>query len=75
MLKKLSASGMTVISSMHAPTHAYRYADKVVALKQGRVCACVRPEEVITEENIEQIYGVRAKVLPEYRAVILEAAR
>ena len=72
LLKKLSAGGMTVVASMHDLTQAYRYADKVVALKQGRVYACGRPEEVITEENIEQIYGVKARVLPEYRAVILD---
>jgi iron complex transport system ATP-binding protein len=61
---------MTVISSMHDLTQVYRYADKVLALKDGRVYACGRPEEVLTEDNLRQIYGVKVRVLPEYKAVI-----
>jgi iron complex transport system ATP-binding protein len=70
LVRRLSRSGMTVISSMHDLTQVYRYADKVLALKDGRVYACGRPEEVLTEDNLRQIYGVKVRVLPEYKAVI-----
>jgi iron complex transport system ATP-binding protein len=57
---------------MHDLTQAYRYADKVVALKDGRIYAMGRPEEVLTEDNLQKIYGVKVKVFPEYRAVVLD---
>jgi iron complex transport system ATP-binding protein len=31
-----------------------------------------RPEEVLTEDNLQKIYGVKVKVFQEYRAVVLD---
>jgi iron complex transport system ATP-binding protein len=72
MLRGLTGDRITVVSSMHDLTQAYRYADKVVALKDGRIYAMGRPEEVLTEDNLQKIYGVKVKVFPEYRAVVLD---
>jgi len=70
LVKKLASEGMCVVMSLHDLTHAYRYADKVVMLKNGVVYAAGRPEEVLTEKNIYEVYGVKAIVYRDIRAVI-----
>jgi len=70
LVKKLANEGMCVAMSLHDLTHAYRYADKVVMLKNGAVYAAGRPEEVLTEKNIHEVYGVKAIVYRDIRAVI-----
>ncbi|PLJ77026.1 ABC transporter ATP-binding protein [Infirmifilum sp. SLHALR2] len=69
ILRSLAKSGLCVIMALHDLTHAYRYSEKVVMLKKGVVYAAGRPEEVITEENISRVYGVKAFVHRDIRAV------
>ncbi|MFI7290400.1 hypothetical protein ACIBRY_27690 [Streptomyces anulatus] len=41
------------------------FCDRITVMKAGRVVAGGTPAEVITEELIEDVYGVRAVVTPE----------
>ena len=61
---------LTVVMSLHDLTQAYRYAEKAVFLNNSRVHAMGRVEEVMSEEVIEAVYGVKVKVIPGLRAVI-----
>jgi len=70
LVKKLASEGMCIVMSLHDLTHAYRYADKVAMLKNGAVYAAGPPEEVLTEKNIYEVYGVKAVVHRDIRAVI-----
>jgi len=71
LIAKLSKEKkLTVVMSLHDLTQAYRYAEKVIFLNNGRVHAMGKIEEVMNEEVIEIVYGVKAKVMPNLRAVI-----
>ncbi|MEM1773279.1 MAG: ABC transporter ATP-binding protein [Desulfurococcaceae archaeon] len=73
LVKKLLRSrGISVIMSLHDLTHAYRYSDKVIALKKGKVVTMGPPKEVITEETILKVFEVKARVIRELEAVIIE---
>lgn len=52
----------TVIAAIHDLNIAAMYCDKIIALKAGSVLACGRPRELLTEEFIWELYGVRAQV-------------
>lgn len=56
--------GLTVISVQHDLNLAAQYCDRLILLKEGRVRAVGRPEDVITEELIEEVYGVPVRVAP-----------
>ena len=61
-IESLSAGGYSVIFSTHEPNQAFRYATKVLALKDGRVLAFGPPADVLTPELLEVLYGVRVAV-------------
>ena len=71
LVKSLSREkGLTVIMSLHDLTQAYRFSDKIVVLKNGRVYAIGKPDEVLTEEIIEEVYQVRVSVDRALKAII-----
>jgi iron complex transport system ATP-binding protein len=53
---------LTVVMVLHDLDHAARYADRIVALHQGRVAAQGTPEEVVTPSVLREVFGVRARV-------------
>jgi iron complex transport system ATP-binding protein len=63
MLKSLTQSKeRLVIVSMHDLNLASRFSDKILMLKKGSIYAMGTPEEVLTEESIEGVYGIKANV-------------
>lgn len=62
MLRRLSFSGTTVAIVMHDLNLAGLYCERLIAMKSGRIAAEGTPDEVLTPENILEIYGVRALV-------------
>jgi len=55
--------GLTVLAILHDLNLAALYADRLVMLKDGRVWAGGAPAEVLTEANIQAVYGSRVKVV------------
>jgi len=55
-------SGITTIAVLHDLNLAGRYCDRITMLSSGQVAACGAPGEVLTEENLLDVYGVRAIV-------------
>lgn len=60
--------GKTVLISTHSPTHAFffkqRHADVIAALmKDGAIHSVGDPEEVVTEQSIVDVFGVKADVV------------
>ena len=62
VVKELAAEGYTVLLSTHNPQHALRYADRVLALLDGRVSAFGPAKEVLTPALLESLYGTRAEL-------------
>nr|WP_246180389.1 ABC transporter ATP-binding protein [Kocuria coralli] len=55
--------GTTVIAVLHDLNQAARYADQIIAMAEGRIVAHGRPEEVITSQTVEAIFGVHSRVM------------
>ncbi len=59
LVRRLAREGYTVLLSTHTPQTALTYAGKILALRQGTVCAYGAADEVLTPELVWQLYGVR----------------
>ena len=56
-LKNMASNGYLILQSIHNPDQAYRYSDRIIALKDGTVLACGKPSEVMDEALLKEIYG------------------
>lgn len=63
LLELISRAKTTTLAALHDLALAARYCDQLVMLDKGKIVGSGTPEEVLTEERIEAVYGVRAKVL------------
>ncbi|MQY02158.1 ABC transporter ATP-binding protein [Actinomadura macrotermitis] len=54
--------GRTVVMVLHDLSLAARYADRLVAMKDGRVAAQGAPAEVLTDALVAEVFGLRARV-------------
>lgn len=55
--------GITIVMVLHDINQAIAYSDCVIGMKDGRICMEGNPAEVVTEEKIEEIYGIRLSVM------------
>ncbi|MEE9284367.1 MAG: ABC transporter ATP-binding protein [Dehalococcoidia bacterium] len=62
LVRGLVADGMTAIAAIHDLPLAARYCHRLVLMSKGRVLADGAPETVLTPENVEAAFGVRAVV-------------
>ncbi len=53
-----------VLAAVHDLTLAGQFCHRLVMLHQGRVVAEGSPEEVLTPERLQQVYGASVRVLP-----------
>lgn len=58
----LGQSGYTVIFSTHEPNQAFRYANRVFALKDGGVLVDGIPSETLTEQVLSELYRIPVAV-------------
>ncbi len=54
---------LAVVTVLHDLTHAGRYCDNIVLMKQGRSFACGHPEDLLQEEILRTVYGTLVRVL------------
>lgn len=57
------ANGTTMVAVLHDLNQAARYADVIIAMKDGQVVAQGEPSEVITAELIKEIFEVPSEVI------------
>ena len=58
-----SEVGRTVVMVLHDLNLAARYADRLVAMKDGAIVARVAPAEVMTEALLAEVFGLEARVI------------
>jgi iron complex transport system ATP-binding protein len=63
LVQELASTGMPIIMTSHFPDHAFLTSSKVAIMKQGTFLDFGPPEKVINEYNMQQIYGVKVKVM------------
>lgn len=61
-LKLLRGLGTSCIAALHDLNHAVAFCDGVAVMKDGRLVAQVRPEEIMTAALIRPVFGVSACV-------------
>jgi iron complex transport system ATP-binding protein len=57
--------GRTVVMVLHDLNQAARYADYLIALRDGRVVEAGRPDEVITEALVRAVFDLESRVIPD----------
>ena len=62
LLDDLNEQGRTIVMVLHDLNHAARYADHIVALRGGQIVVQGSPEQVMTAENIRQVFGLHAQI-------------
>ena len=61
-MRKLSHEGMGVLMVTHDPDHALYCADRIVAMRDGRIVSMGGAREVVREDIMKKIYGMTIKV-------------
>ncbi|MET8867422.1 ABC transporter ATP-binding protein [Nonomuraea sp. NPDC004580] len=62
LLDLLAAIPATVVTVLHDLNLAAQYCDHLLLLHKGRLVATGPPGQVLTEETVERVYGVRTEI-------------
>ncbi|MFC8825571.1 ABC transporter ATP-binding protein [Streptomyces sp. NPDC057137] len=57
--------GRTVVIVLHDLNQAARYADHLVAMKEGRIVAEGHPGEIVTAELVREVFALESVVVPD----------
>ncbi|MER5885310.1 ABC transporter ATP-binding protein [Streptomyces sp. NPDC001941] len=63
LVRDIAAEGRTIVMVVHDLAAAARYADTVVAMRDGRVVAAGPPRSVIDAALVKELYGIDADIL------------
>jgi iron complex transport system ATP-binding protein len=55
---------LAVLLALHDLNLVARFADRVALLSNGRVRALGKPEQVLTPDQLAEVYGMRIHVMP-----------
>ncbi|SCK09736.1 iron complex transport system ATP-binding protein [Streptomyces sp. WMMB 714] len=62
LMEMLAATDQTVLVAVHDLAVAARFCDRLVLLDQGRATAVGMPHEVLTPENLRNVFGTETQV-------------
>ncbi len=62
-LRDMLSGNVTIVIASHDLNLLAKYCDKVMILSKGKIVAFGTPEEVITAEMVERVYGVEVVIL------------
>lgn len=60
---ELNEAGRTLVAVLHDINQASRYATHIVAMKEGKILAAGRPEEIVTADLIGRVFGITARIV------------
>lgn len=63
IIEKMRSEGKTILMSMHDVNLAIRYCTKLALISQGRIYSMGNPDDVINEESIEKVYGIKGRII------------
>ena len=64
LFRELNAElGTTIVAVLHDLNQACRYGDEVIAMRDGSVLAHGAPEDVVTAEMVEEVFGLPVQVI------------
>ncbi len=62
IINKLAEQGISMIMATHNPNHALLFPNTVAMMNNGKFIAIGKADEVITEDTLNEIYGIGVKV-------------
>lgn len=62
-MRQLANQNLGVIMTTHNPDHAFLCCDRVILITRDRRVVEGNVDEVVTEENLYQAYGVHVKIM------------
>ncbi len=62
IMKKIKALSLSTITALHDLNIAAAFCDRICVLHRGEIVAIGTPENILSEELIYEVYGVRAQV-------------
>ncbi|MFR9795045.1 ABC transporter ATP-binding protein [Streptomyces sp. MS06] len=63
LVRQVAAAGRTVVMVLHDLASAARWADTVIALRDGRVLAQGPPRDIVDSALVKELYGLDADIL------------
>ncbi|WP_428412596.1 ABC transporter ATP-binding protein [Pararhizobium sp.] len=63
LCQDLNAAGRTIVAVLHDLNHACRYATNIIAMKDGTVIAEGPPAAIMTEQLVEEVFGLRCMII------------
>jgi iron complex transport system ATP-binding protein len=63
LIAELNRDGRTIVLVLHDLNQACRYADHVVAMREGAIVAAGPPAEIVTPELVHDVFGVGCVVI------------
>lgn len=58
LVRELNAAGRTIVMVVHDMTHAARFADSIVAMRDGQMLAAGETEDVMSAKLVEELFGI-----------------
>ncbi|MBS4207894.1 ABC transporter ATP-binding protein [Bacillus sp. FJAT-50079] len=59
LIKRLNVElGLTIVMVLHDINQAIRYSDTIIAMKDGKIVTKGKPEQIITDKLMKEVYGV-----------------
>lgn len=77
LIRELAAAGKTIVMVLHDLANACRFADHLVAMRDGRIVAAGPPGEIITPALVRELYGIDCELFtdPNTGAPVLTGVR
>lgn len=62
LLDLVHQQDLTVVAALHDLNHAAMFCDRIAVMQSGRLVALGRPQEVLTEGRIREVFGVEVDI-------------
>lgn len=63
LIKRLNQEhGLTIVMVLHDINQAIRYSDAIIAMKNGKMIRRGKPEEIITTDLMQEVYGIEVLI-------------
>lgn len=63
LFKDLNEQGNTLVAVLHDLNHAARYANHIIAMKDGQIIAQGDPQKIMTEQLIDEVFGLKCVII------------
>lgn len=72
VLEILKGLNMTIISAIHDLNLAMKFCDQVVIIDKGRIIVTGSPKDIITKENLKEIFKIDAQIIKKDNSHIID---